>query len=130
MSSAEQPRLRSLAGLASPCTKGPMAAASPSRSTILTAMLAEVRSGKIRVLARPATVEPGAFEAPTAGDQRGVGLQLAVHVQFRGARADDAQRLDDLVHFLVPAAAALGGVAEQGHDRLGFEEQSGRCRRS
>jgi len=51
-----------------------MVAASPRRSTILQAMLAEARSGKISVLALPATVEPGAFDRPTAGARAAFGV--------------------------------------------------------
>src|SRR5512133_131603 len=61
MSWALHPRLRSLAGRASPWSSGPRATAPPRRSVSLYAMLPASRSGKTSTLARPATEEPGAL---------------------------------------------------------------------
>ena len=64
-SSALHPRLKSLIGALSPCNTGPTAVYPPKREAILYPMLAALMSGKINVLACPATGEPGHFTSAT-----------------------------------------------------------------
>jgi len=87
-----------------------MAAAPPRRSRSLYAMLAEARLGKISVLARPATLDPGALELPTRCVHRGIRLQLAIDHDFGRARTHNVESLIYPVHLRMPCAA-LGGKA-------------------
>src|SRR5690606_21254880 len=65
MSSTRAPRERSLMGLLSPCSTGPIATAPAERCTALYVLLPVLRSGKMNTVARPATSLPGIFEVPT-----------------------------------------------------------------
>src|SRR6476661_8440125 len=62
ISSTLHPRERSLQGLSSPCSIGPIAVPPVRRSVSLYAMLPALRSGKISTFALPPTGEPGAFD--------------------------------------------------------------------
>src|SRR5690606_8572313 len=70
MSCTSAPRERSFTGLRSPCRTGPMATAPAERCTAVYVLLPVLRSGKMKTVARPATVESGIFvfatEASTA----------------------------------------------------------------
>ena len=66
-SSALHPRLKSLIGALSPCNTGPTAVYPPKREAILYPMLPALISGKMKVLACPATVEPAHFTFATSG---------------------------------------------------------------
>src|SRR5690554_780047 len=66
MSCTRAPRERSLMGLRSPCSTGPMAMAPALRCTALYVLLPVFRSGKMNTVARPATSEPGSLDLPTA----------------------------------------------------------------
>ncbi len=122
-SSAEQPRERSFAGLASPCSIGPSACAPPKRSTSLYAMLPESRSGKISTFARPATGEPGAFEFATLRHKRSIGLQFSVGGQVGRASLQDAQRLADFFDARM-AGGTLGGKRQHGDARFRIEQST------
>ncbi len=75
-----------------------MAAAPARRSTSLQAMFPESKSGKIIVFARPATALAGAFFLPNLGNDRSVGLKLAIGRERGSARFQRLRRLDDLAH--------------------------------
>lgn len=67
MSSTRAPRERSLTGLLSPCSTGPIAIAPALRCTALYVLLPVLRSGKISTVARPATGESGILVEATDG---------------------------------------------------------------
>ena len=67
MSATSAPRDRSLTGLFSPCSTGPMATAFALRCTALYVLLPVFRSGKISTVARPATSESGNLVTPPSG---------------------------------------------------------------
>src|SRR6185369_10817197 len=67
MSGTSAPRDRSLTGLLSPCSTGPIATAPALRCTALYVLLPVLRSGKISTVARPATLESGILLAAVVG---------------------------------------------------------------
>ncbi len=67
MSSTSAPRDRSLTGLRSPCSTGPIAIAPALRCTALYVLLPVLRSGKMSTVARPATGESPSLVAATDG---------------------------------------------------------------
>src|SRR5215208_234867 len=65
MSSTSAPRDRSFTGLFNPCNTGPIAIAPALRWTALYVLLPVLRSGKMRTVARPATLESGILALAT-----------------------------------------------------------------
>ena len=65
MSSTEQPLDKSLTGFAKPWTIGPWASAFANLCTNLYPMFPACKSGNTKTFALPATLESGAFLAPT-----------------------------------------------------------------
>jgi len=114
ISSAEQPRERSLAGRSRPWMIGPVAVAPAMRWTSLYPILPASRSGKMSTLALPATGEPGAFFGADFGNDSGVELQFAVGGNARIVLLEYLNRLNDLVNVLM-CGGTLGGKRKKSH---------------
>ena len=87
-------------------------------------MLADDEIGKDQRVGAPGHLRAGRFGLAHHRAHRGIGLQFAIDVQISGARARTiCERLHHLVRLRV-LAAALGGKAEQRHDRLGVDQST------
>ena len=88
-----------------------------SRSSF-TPMLPDGMSGKMSVLAGPATIDPGTLEGPTASINAAATCKLAIDPQIRCSFANDPQRLHHPIHALM-LRASFGKKREQRDYRLG-----------
>ena len=128
ISSAEQPRERSLAGLARPCRNGPDGHRAAQPLDQFVADVGRLEVGKHQRVGASGHRRARRLRAADDRGNSGIGLQFAIHVQVRRARFDDAQRLHHLVHLLA-LAASLGGKAEQRDARLGVQQHARGFRR-
>ena len=116
MSSAEQPRDRSLTGLAMPCRMGAVGVGAGEALDQLVADVAGLEVGEHEHVGLAGNGGAGSLELGDGGDNSGIELQVAVDGELGSLLLAELHSLLDLLGDLA-ASGAHGGVGEHGHVR-------------